>query len=189
MHIRLWHAPAQRLRDLTAAAGLPKGILDDVQAVLIIGIPTHAIQVARGENEPIFTIKEQAGNLKLLVERAGGDAIYSSAHICKAYELEPSLLVDARRKLSALVASGTGGWEQQAALERKISEFQMMDVLPQTKEPGNPCESEYVITREQQYRQQKDLVDGLVKKLAERNQELEELRQKHTELVERTASE
>jgi hypothetical protein len=34
MHVRLWHAPAQRLRDLMSAAGLPKEILDDVQAVV-----------------------------------------------------------------------------------------------------------------------------------------------------------
>ena len=34
MHIRLWHAPAQRLRDLLSAAGLPTEVLNMVQDVV-----------------------------------------------------------------------------------------------------------------------------------------------------------
>eukprot|EP00959_Pyramimonas_sp_CCMP1952_P083272 1740540-Pyramimonas_sp.AAC.1 len=34
MHIRLWHAPAQRLRDLLSAAGLPREVINMVQDVV-----------------------------------------------------------------------------------------------------------------------------------------------------------
>eukprot|EP00959_Pyramimonas_sp_CCMP1952_P183091 3828422-Pyramimonas_sp.AAC.1 len=32
MHVRLWHAPAQRMRDVLSAAGLPGWVIDRAQA-------------------------------------------------------------------------------------------------------------------------------------------------------------
>jgi len=34
LHVRLWHAPAQRMRDVLSAAGLPKSVIDQVQPVV-----------------------------------------------------------------------------------------------------------------------------------------------------------
>ena len=87
-----------------------------------------------------FTIVEQADNLKLLLpvccqdgkytkfvsQDAASlppDAIYSCAHIAKIYALEGVALVEARRKLKAVLAGAEGSEGDNAAeLERIIQE-------------------------------------------------------------------
>ena len=94
---------------------------DDVQAVIILSIPTRAIHEAGCANKATFTITEQADKLKLL-RAEGGKAIYSSAYIVKIYELENDALVQVRRELAELIAADAGN-EAQAALKLKIQQL------------------------------------------------------------------
>ena len=112
----------------------------DVQAVVIMGIPTRAIDEAGCKDKATFTIEER-DELKLLVPCGGNCAMYSGAHVAKMYELEPSTLVDMRKELVEFEASADGRtislekrieWEldvqpgqDRAALERKIEELQV----------------------------------------------------------------
>ena len=34
IHVRLWHAPAKRVKDLLQAAGVPQAVIDEVQSVV-----------------------------------------------------------------------------------------------------------------------------------------------------------
>ena len=112
----------------------------DVQAVVIMGIPSQAIVDAGCEGKATFTIQEHTDKLKLLVPWGNNGALYSGAHIAKMYELEPSMLVDMRKELAELEASADGRtilsekrveWglnvvagQDRSALERKIEELQ-----------------------------------------------------------------
>ena len=86
----------------------------DVQVVVIVGVPSRAIEAAGGTGAGTFTIDERADEPKLLVRTDGGGLIYSGAHIAKIYALEPSALTDMRRDL--VKASG----DVRAELERNI---------------------------------------------------------------------
>ena len=68
-----------------------------------------------------FRISEHVDRLQLLLSATEGEAKYSLARICKYYALEPTELVDARRKL-AEVKAGVDGTENEdtAELERTI---------------------------------------------------------------------
>jgi hypothetical protein len=90
-----------------------------MQAVIILGIPNRAIEVAFRTAEATFTIEERPDQLKLLVRSngsGGGGVIYSAAHIVNVYELEPSTLVETRRKLAEARSEG------RSELEQKIHE-------------------------------------------------------------------
>ena len=113
---------------------------NDVQTVIICAIPTQIIQAAGCGGSDTFTIAEREDNLKLLLPvccQAGKytkfvpqdaaslppDAIYSCAHIAKIYALEAVALVEARRKLKAVLAGAEGSEGDNAAeLERTIQE-------------------------------------------------------------------
>ena len=95
---------------------------DEVQAVIILGIPTRAIEEAGCKNEVLFTITEQADQLNLL-RAVGGKVLYSSAHIVKIYELESDVLVQTRKELAELVAGDTRHADQ-AELKLKIHRLQ-----------------------------------------------------------------
>ena len=104
-------------------------VASDVQAVVIMGIPTRAIAEAGHMGEATFTIEERTEKLKLLAPSSGGGAMYSGAHIAKVYELEPSTLVDKRKKLAQLCASADGGrGEELAALAHQIEELQTVEM-------------------------------------------------------------
>ena len=97
---------------------------NDVQTVIICGIPTEAIKTAGQSNPEKFTIVEHADNLKLLLPVQGDDAIYSSAHIAKIYALEPAALVEARRKLADVRTGAEGAKDDDPEeLERTIQEL------------------------------------------------------------------
>ena len=63
MHVRLWHCPAQRMRDILSAAGLPQEIIDHVQAV--VDTCTVCRMWSRRGNQPVvalsFTTKFNEG--------------------------------------------------------------------------------------------------------------------------------
>ena len=73
---------------------------DDVQALIILGVPAGVIKNADRQNADTFTIEERPEALKLLLAVQGGGAIYSGSHIVKMYGLEPAPLVDARVHIS-----------------------------------------------------------------------------------------
>ena len=93
---------------------------DDVQTAVILGVPTAAIKKAGRLGSPTFTIEERGDNLRLLVAVDGSDLMYSQAHISKIYELEPSTLVDLRKKLQAVRAGEEIG--DAVELEHKVQQ-------------------------------------------------------------------
>jgi hypothetical protein len=85
--------------------------LDDVQAMVILGIPTAVINRGGQSADEMskFCLSEPADELEYLSAPAAtaegpGLVVYSNAHVAKVYELEPAVLVDGRRELSALQA-------------------------------------------------------------------------------------
>jgi hypothetical protein len=70
---------------------------DDVQAMIIVGVPTDTILRAGCEGADTFTITAQ---VNLLEESVDGQVVYSNAHIVKVYELEPAPLLEARQNLA-----------------------------------------------------------------------------------------
>eukprot|EP01045_Picozoa_sp_COSAG04_P005680 COSAG04_NODE_267_length_18528_cov_60.607141_7_plen_242_part_00 len=69
---------------------------NDVQAMVICGVPTSAIDKHAGRD--VFTLSEPAGGL-MFFELVDDDVIYSKAHIAKVWTLEPTALADARQAL------------------------------------------------------------------------------------------
>jgi hypothetical protein len=121
----------------------------DVQAMVIMGIPSRAIDEAGCKDKATFTIQERADEFKLLVPCSGNGAMYSAAHVVKMYELEPSTLVDMRKELVEFQASAGGRtislekrieWDldvqpgqDQTALERKIERLQAVEMAASTE--------------------------------------------------------
>ena len=106
---------------------------EDVQTVIICAIPTQVIEAAGQATSEKFTIVECAEDLKLLLPVPGSaDAVYSCAHIAKIYALEPTALVEARRKLAG-VRTGAKGSEDDDAfeLERTIERL-ILEVAQET---------------------------------------------------------
>ena len=73
---------------------------NDVQAMIILGIPSSAI--ATGEQSAV-TLSEPSGGLEFF-KLVGDDVIYSNAHIAKVWTLEPTALSDARQALVSIRA-------------------------------------------------------------------------------------
>ena len=97
--------------------------VDEVQTVIILGIPNQAIEEYGCTQNDKVTFTERASDLKLMQPAEGGKAIYSSAHIAKVYELEPDALVELRRELSDRVAADATHTEL-AALRLRIKELE-----------------------------------------------------------------
>jgi hypothetical protein len=90
---------------------LPRVSRGDVQAMIVLGVPSDAVERAGCQGQDTFTITERPGQLKLLNETAAGKIVYANAHIAKVYELEPGSLVEKRWELAKL--------DQSAAPERE----------------------------------------------------------------------
>ena len=74
-------------------AQLLEGIKEgDVQAMMILAVPTAAIRNVRCEGADIFTFKEHVDKLEFL-SKVEGQIVYAKAHVIKIYELEPASLV------------------------------------------------------------------------------------------------
>ena len=112
---------------------------EDVQTVIICAIPTQAIEAAGCAGSEKFTIVERANDLKLLLPVPSSDkAIYSCAHIAKIYALEPTALVETRRKLSNLQAGAKGSEDDdELELENRIERL----ILEAAKETASVAES------------------------------------------------
>jgi hypothetical protein len=73
--------------------------VDDVQAMVLLGVPTCAIEQAECMGEAVFTLVEPSDGLTFLQKTEGGDVVYSNEHIAKVWTLEATALVDARQAL------------------------------------------------------------------------------------------
>eukprot|EP01045_Picozoa_sp_COSAG04_P033533 COSAG04_NODE_6977_length_1216_cov_14.325873_2_plen_217_part_01 len=71
---------------------------NDVQAMVILGVPNSATAAGESEEQDVFTLSEPAGGLAFF-ELADDDVVYSKAHIAKVWTLEPTALADARQAL------------------------------------------------------------------------------------------
>ena len=119
-------------QNVAALMGMPAS---DVQAMVIMGIPARAIEEAGCIDDATFTIEERPEELKLLTPRGGSEALYSSAHIAKVYELEPGSIVAIRKELAELQSSANsrGAGEQAAqeqAARRRIQDLQDAEAAP-----------------------------------------------------------
>jgi hypothetical protein len=95
-----------------------------VQAMVLLGIPSTAIELAECVGEPTFTLTESVDNLTLLQQPTEEDGavnvVYSKAHIAKVWTLEATALSDARQ---ALVNMQEDEGKDVSDLERKIQEL------------------------------------------------------------------
>merc|ERR1712176_1076450 len=94
---------------------------NDVQAMVLLGIPSTAIELTECVGEPTFTLTESVDNLTFLQEQTEADGaagvVYSKAHIAKVWTLEATALSDARQ---ALVNMQEDEGKDVSDLERKI---------------------------------------------------------------------
>eukprot|EP01047_Picozoa_sp_COSAG01_P018601 COSAG01_NODE_1011_length_12147_cov_12.737384_8_plen_388_part_00 len=79
----------------------------DVQAVILLGVPTCAIEEAECAHEAVFTLSEPFDSCTFLQPTDEGGAVYSNAHIAKVWTLEATAVSDARRALIDLQAEKT----------------------------------------------------------------------------------
>ena len=74
-----------------------------VQAMVLLGIPSTAIELAECVGEPTFTLTESVDNLTFLQqpteEEGAVNVVYSKAHVAKVWTLEATALSDARQAL------------------------------------------------------------------------------------------
>ena len=91
---------------------------EDVQTVVILAIPTIAINASGRIGQNTFIVDDP----QLLTAVEGRFPIYSAAHIQKVYQLESASLVQARKELATLRASedGENRAELKIELERTI---------------------------------------------------------------------
>ena len=107
--------------------------LEDVQTVIICAIPTQVIQAAGQATSEKFVITERAEDLKLLLPVPDStDAVYSCAHIAKIYALEPSALVEARRKLADVRTRANGSEDDDASELERIIERLIVEMAQET---------------------------------------------------------
>ena len=71
----------------------------DVQAVVLLGVPTCCINKATHTANAIFTLVEPVDECTFLQSTEDGGAVYSSAHVAKVWTLEATALSDARQAL------------------------------------------------------------------------------------------
>jgi hypothetical protein len=72
---------------------------DDVQAMVLLGVPICAVEQAERMGQAMFTLVEPSDGLIFLHKTEGGDVVYSNAHIAKVWTLEATALTDARQAL------------------------------------------------------------------------------------------
>jgi hypothetical protein len=72
---------------------------DDVQAMVLLGVPICAVEQAERMGQAMFTLAEPSNGLTFLQRTEDGDVVYSNAHIAKVWTLEATALTDARQAL------------------------------------------------------------------------------------------
>ena len=110
-----------------------------VQAMVLLGIPSTAIELAECVGEPTFTLTESVDNLTLLQQPTEEDGavnvVYSKAHIAKVWTLEATALSDARQ---ALVNMQEDEGKDVSDLERKIQELLAGETASAVVDEGVP---------------------------------------------------
>ena len=129
-------SPAQLNWQINAAGPFKRNVaslmampVDDVQAVIILGVPAGAVEAAVRLDAATFTIEEQTDNLKLLVADDRGQPMYSGAHIVKIYDVEPAALVEARRELQEFQGAAAAS-DAEAELMSKVQQVKLELGIP-----------------------------------------------------------
>ena len=100
---------------------------DDVQAMVLLGVPTCAVEQAGCMGQAAFTLVEPSRDLTFLQKTERGDVVYSKAQIAKVWTLEATAVVEARqaawhvragKKLKDAFAGQTAGQIEQAIQEQ-----------------------------------------------------------------------
>ena len=115
-----------------SAARLSGIATDDVQTVVVLGIPTRLLD---GSMLDTFTVKEHSNHLMLLQQKAGqgGGLFYDGAHITKIYELEPATIVELRKELAKMrteVGGGKDATELECQIKQLRREVEAADITP-----------------------------------------------------------
>ena len=73
---------------------------EDVQVMMVLGVPTAALERAGATDAEVFTITERIGKLELLQSADGGQVVYPNKHIAEVFEIQDTPEAPPRRASS-----------------------------------------------------------------------------------------
>ena len=121
--------------------------VNDVQAIVLLGIPTCAIELEECAGQVLFTLREPAGRPTFLQQQqteGGATTVYSKAHIAKVWSVEATAVADARQALLDVRAGKTlhdaFAGKTEAHIEHDISELLLKEstAAAPEEEPEEP---------------------------------------------------
>jgi hypothetical protein len=107
LRVCLWPPSAAELGwQSNASGGFKQRVADligmkanDVQVVVLLGIPKRAIAASGNSAQGFFELNEVVGGLTFLRASDDGETVLATAHIAKVWTLEATALADARQAL------------------------------------------------------------------------------------------